>query len=175
MNHWLVLLRAVNVGGNNRVPMAEMRELMADIGFTDISTHLQSGNVLCGSDQDRDDIGTTVRAGIADWFGHDIDVIVRSRTEVAAIVEAMPFEFPANSSSGVVFMNGAFDGELDIERFHPDVCVVSGSDIYVDLPTGFGATKLTAGWIEKHTGLRGTRRNWKTVKALNDKLGELDS
>jgi len=170
MNTWLVLLRAVNVGGNNRVPMGDMRNLMADRGFEQVSTHLQSGNVLCRSDRGADDIATTVRAGIADRFGHDIDVMVRSQAEVAAIVQAMPFEFPANSSSGVVFMSGTFDGELDIERFHPDVCVIAGPDIYVDLPTGFGKTKLTAGWLEKQTDLRGTRRNWKTVKALDEKL-----
>lgn len=170
MQAQLVLLRAVNVAGKNVIPMAEMRELMADLGYPDAATYLQSGNVLVSSDTSGPDLAELVRNGIADRFGHDVSVLTRTREDLAYLITSVPWEYPANSSSGIVFMSGAVDPDLDMSRFDPDQAVIDGSDMHVDCPTGFGKTKLTVAWIEKQTGLVGTRRNWKSVKALHERL-----
>lgn len=168
---WVALLRAVNVGGRNRIAMAELRDLMADLGFGDTVTHLQSGNVLFAapSAAGADALGAQISGGITDRFGHELHVIMRTADQLASIVANVPWEEPANSSSGVVFMSEPMDGELDMDRFAPDQGVVIGADVHVDCPTGFAKTKLTVAWIEKETGLAGTRRNWNTVKVLAEK------
>lgn len=166
----LILLRAVNVAGKNVIPMAEMRSLMADLGYPDAATYLQSGNVLVSSDADGAELAAAIHDGIADRFGHDVSVLTRTRDDLGYLITSVPWEYPANSSSGVVFMSDAVDPELDMRRFEPDHAIIDGSDIHVDCPTGFGKTKLTVAWIEKQTGLVGTRRNWKSVKALHERL-----
>ncbi len=166
----LVLLRAVNVAGKNVIPMAEMRALMADLGYPGAATYLQSGNVLVSAAVDGAELSELVRTGIADRFGHDVQVLTRTRDDLAYLITSVPWEYPANSSSGIVFMSGAVDPDLDTSRFSPDRAVIDGCDIHVDCPTGFGKTKLSVAWLEKQTDLVGTRRNWKSVKALHERL-----
>lgn len=175
MTAWVALLRAVNVSGKNVIPMADMRGLMTDLGIEGAVTHLASGNAMFESDADAGELIALVHGGIADRFGYDVTVIMRSIDQLAALIDSVPWEYPANSSSGVVFLDGAIAETLDFERFEPDLAVVAadGTDVYVDCPTGFGKTKLTVAWIEKQTGLAGTRRNWKTVRALHEKLEAL--
>lgn len=173
MTAWVALLRAINVSGKNVIPMADMRELMATLGFENVVTHLASGNVLLRSDQSADELATVIHDGIEDRFGYDVHVLARSQDDLATLIANVPWEYPANSSSGVVFLSGPMSEPLDFARFDPDQAVMADIDMYVDCPTGFGKTKMTVAWIEKQTGLAGTRRNWKTVRALHDKLGEL--
>lgn len=153
--------------------MAELRELMADCGFPNAATHLQSGNVLFGSDKCGHELASLLADAVHDRYGYDITVVMRSAADIARIVANMPFRSADEKSSGVVFMTDTPTHTPDTERFAPDRLVVAGSDIYVDLPTGFGKTKLTVDWIERHTESLGTRRNWKTVLALHDKLSDL--
>ena len=166
MTQYVVLLRAINVGGRNKIAMAELRELLDELGFDDVATYIQSGNIVCRSTKKAASVGTTVKGGIAERFGHDIEVIVRSAADWSSIVDAFPYPDADPKSSGVVFLSAEFDDALDASAFAPDTCQVSGSDVYVDCPTRFATTKLTAGWIEKQTGLAGTRRNWATVLKL---------
>ena len=170
MTTWVALLRAVNVAGKNVIPMAELRALMADLGHADAATHLQSGNVLFASDDDGADLGARISSGIAERFDHDVAVLMRSRDELARLIATTPWAEPADSSSGVVFLSGSIASGLDTDRFAPDRAHVDGPNVHVDCPGGFGTTKLTVAWLERQTGLVGTRRNWKTVQALHDKL-----
>jgi len=170
---WVALLRAINVGKHNRIPMAELRALMADLGFPDAATHLQSGNVLFCSDKPGHELQAAIAGAVNDRYGYDTAVIVRNASDLERIVDNVPFADPHDKSSGVVFMSGAPTEAFDAERFAPDQLAVAGSDIYVDLPSGFGKTKLTVDWIERNCGLLGTRRNWKTVTTLRAQLSEL--
>jgi len=162
-----VLLRAVNVGGRNKVPMAELRELLGDLGFDEVATYIQSGNVVCSSSKKAPAVANTIKQAIADTFGHDIAVIVRTASEIAALIDTFPYPNADPKASGVVFLAAAFDGELDASKFAPDECQLYGSNVFVNCPTRFADTKLTGAWVEKQTGLAGTRRNWATVLKLH--------
>ena len=168
MTTYVVLLRAINVGGRNKIPMAELRELIGELKFTNVATYIQSGNVVCGSAKKPASAASEIKAAIADRFGHDIAVIVRSASEIEQIVDTFPYDNADPKSSGVVFLADAYDGELDASAFAPDVCELDGANVHVNCPTRFAATKLTAAWIEKKTGLAGTRRNWTTVLKLRE-------
>ncbi len=166
MNVLVALLRAINVGGRNKIPMADLRELLAELEFANIATYIQSGNVVCSSDKEPGVAAMEIKRGILERFGYDIGVMVRTADEFEATVDGFPYPDADPKSSGVVFFDGDMKGDLDATKFSPDECEVVGSHVYVNCPTRFANTKLTVAWMEKQTGLSGTRRNWATVLRL---------
>jgi len=170
MTTYVVLLRAINVGGHNKIPMAELRALLGELKFTDVATYIQSGNVVCSSRKNPASVATTIKKGISDRFGHDISVIVRTAAQIADIVERFPYPDGSPKASGVVFLDQEFDGDLDASEFAPAKCQVAGADVFMTSTTTFSDTKLTPAWIEKQTGRVGTRRNWATVLKLHDMI-----
>lgn len=168
MADYVVLLRAINVGGHNKIKMAELRELLEELKFTRVSTYLQSGNVVCSSRKQTAGVATSIAAGIRQRFGHDIVVIVRTADEFGKIIDACPFPEPGDKSSSIVFLDETYDGTLDASAFAPDKCVHTGSEVYLHWHGDFSTTKLTPSWIEKQTGRAGTRRNWATLRALRE-------
>ena len=162
----VALLRAINVGGHNLIPMAELAELLNSLGFAHVSSYLQSGNVVCTSDQAAPAVALSIREAVAEHFGHDIAVMVRSREQMERVVANFPYAGHDPKQTGVVFLGARFNGELETEALAPDECIAAGSHVYVHCPTSFAKTKLTNAWVEKQTGLAGTRRNWTTVVKL---------
>lgn len=165
-----MLLRAINVGGHNKVPMAELRELLTELGFDDVATYIQSGNIVCSSRKGPTRVGEEIRKGIAERFGHDIAVLVRTQADIAQVIEAWPYVDADPKRSGVVFMDGTVDAALDASGFAPEECVADGENVFMLCPLGFADAKLSPAWIEKQTGRIGTRRNWNTVLKLSDML-----
>lgn len=166
MTTYVALLRAINVGGRNKIPMAELRELLGELGFSDVATYIQSGNVVCSSRKKSASVSTSIATGIKERFGHDIDVIVRTAAELDGLIDNFPYGDADPKSSGVVFLAAPFSGDVDASAFAPDECRLAGADVYVNCPSGFGATKLTAAWITKQSGTPCTRRNHPTLLAL---------
>jgi uncharacterized protein (DUF1697 family) len=168
MARYVVLLRAINVGGRNKIPMAELRDLLSELGFSDVATYIQSGNVVCSSRKKPAGVATAIAEGIAGRFGHDISVLVRTADEFNQVADNFPFGEPDAKASSVVFLEDQPAGELDASAFLPDECLVVGADVYLHWHGSFADTKLTPAWIEKQTGLAGTRRNWATIRSLCD-------
>ena len=170
---YAALLRAVNVGGKNRVPMQELR-MALDERFDDVSTLLQSGNVLLGSPEPAGVVAALVAETIGETFGLRIPVVVRSAAEIAIVASRNPFlavgpkRDPATLH--VAFLSdcpsAAAVRTLDPDRSPPDACVVSGRDVYLDYPNGSARTRLTLGYLERSLGVCGTARNWRTVQRL---------
>ena len=153
---------------DGKIPMAELRELLVELGFTNIATYIQSGNIVCSSAKKPPAVATAIKAGITDRFGYDIEVLVRTKSQLEQLASDWPYAEADPKSSGVVFLSGTVDGDLDASKFAPDECQAVGTDVYVNCPTRFAETKLTAAWVEKQTNLAGTRRNWATVLKLLD-------
>lgn len=168
----VLLLRAVNVGGNNKVPMADLRTALAGDGFTDVRTYIQSGNIIARSRRSGESAAKAVRKVIKSHFGHDIDVIVRTPDELNAIVGACPYPVDEPKQVGVVFLAGQCQGPLDASAFAPDEITVVGRNVYMYCPTSFATSKLTPAWIEKHGEQVGTRRNWNSVVKLAEMAAE---
>ena len=166
MTTFVALLRGINVGGRNKIPMAELRQLLAELGFTNVATYIQSGNIICSSRKKSAGVASSIAQGIRERFGHDIAVMVRTIDELDQIIAGWPYADADPKASGVVFLDDPFDGGLDASAFAPDECLVAGAEVYVNCPTRFADTKLTAAWIEKQTDRAGTRRNWTTVLKL---------
>ena len=173
---WIALLRGINVGGARRVAMAPLRELVAGLGYDRVRTYVQSGNVVFdagGRAEDGDAVAARLGAAVADAFGFAVDVVVRSRDELAAVVAANPF--PAADAAPtrlhVIFCDRPIDPDaalagLDLAAFAPDACAIAGREAYVWTPDGFGRSKLAEQLGRRPLAAAATARNWRTVQRL---------
>jgi uncharacterized protein (DUF1697 family) len=166
---YVVLLRAVNVGGRNRVPMAAFRALLTGLGHENVSTFIQSGNGLFSSD--RDDMRALegeIEAAIAGETGVQTTAFIRSGTEMASLVERNPFG--EVSGLHVSFLSDDPAGErvaaLDPAQFEPDAFRLGPRAMYLVYPNGTAGSILTNAVIERRLGVRATARNWNTVTRL---------
>jgi len=167
---WVALLRAVNLGVRNKVPMAELRALLADAGYGDVRTYIASGNVLFTSDDgDAAKVARRVERTIEKAFGVATTAVMRTLDEVRALPAAHPFG-PDTSHSHVAFLAAEPDpeavarlAELDLGR---DRVHVAGREAFLHLSNGLAGSRVSAAVLERRLGVAGTQRNWRTVAKL---------
>lgn len=177
MTRYVAWLHAVNLGSHNKVSMAWLREAVADAGFADVATYLQSGNlVVSAATKDATEVARRVAAVIKEGRGLDVVVTTRSRAEIARVVTGnpMPEHVGEPTKLQVSFLTdkpvAEAVAELDPDAFAPERFVIDGREIYLWLPNGAGRSKLaTFPWV-KRIGVAGTARNWRTVLAVLDLL-----
>lgn len=169
---YAALLRAVNLGGNSKIAMADLRELLAGFGYSDVSTYVQSGNaVFTAPDQPAAQLQAAIAAEITGRLGVRCAVMIRTGAQLADAVQASPLAEPENPSRYfVAFLSTepspAAAGQLMARSFEPDKVWVSGSHAYLWCPNGAAQTKLTNAAVEKMLGVAATSRNWNTVSKL---------
>lgn len=169
---WVALLRAINLGTRNRIPMAELRRVFEEIGCEDVRTYIASGNVVFARDaSERSALAETIEDAVESAFGFRSTVILRTGDEVRAVAEKHPFG-EDTSHSHVTFLTEEPDeaavarlGSLDVA---PDRFVISGADVFVHYPGGVQGSRLTNAVLERELGVRGTTRTWRTVDRLAD-------
>jgi uncharacterized protein (DUF1697 family) len=174
---YVAWLHAVNVGGNNKVPMAWLREAAAAEGFGEVATYVQSGNLILAADTRKaDEVRDRVVRLIHDGLGLDIEVTVRSRAELAEVVERnpMPEHVDEPARLHVSFLTGEADpagvAAIDAAAFAPDRFVADGRHLYLWFDNGAGRSKLATVPWRKRIGVAGTARNWRTVLTVLDLL-----
>ena len=168
------LLRAVNVGGRNKVAMADLRELLARLGMRDARTLLQSGNVVFRSDMRASaDVEVLLEEAVRKRLGLDIDIMVRTASDWKAIVAGNPFpkEAEQNPSHLLVMCLKQEPDREDVRALQGaiaghEVVRAKGRQAYIVYPDDIGRSRLTGALIEKKLGTRGTARNWNTVLKL---------
>jgi uncharacterized protein (DUF1697 family) len=172
---YVALLRGINVGGKNVLPMKDLAALFADAGCAGVKTYIQSGNVVfrAGPSLARR-VPKVIADAISARFGIDAAVVTRTAEELRAIAEANPF---LRDGADVATLHVAFLADapeaarvaaLDPDRSPPDVFVVLGREIYLRCPNGFGPSKLTNAWFDSKLATTSTVRNWRTVLKLVD-------
>ncbi len=179
MGTYLLLLRGINVGGRNRLPMADLRALVAGLGHGDVRTHLQSGNVVCTGAGRPADVADGLAVALRAELSLDVAVVARTAAQWDAMVTANPFASEGGDPKRlhVTFLTAspAPDRAAELEAasaaFAPDRIAVVGADVFLDLPDGYADTRLQGGVLEKRLGQVATTRNWRTVTALADLAG----
>ena len=173
MTTFVALLRAVNVSGKNRLPMAELRRSLGSSGLAGVETYLQSGNVVFAAEgDDPAKHGAEIRRLIEREFGLDVPVLVLSAAELAHIAAADPFVTAGadEKSLHVTFLEGpvqeAAFGGLDLPTQGDEQAVLAGRVVYLHLPHGYGRTKLNNAYFERALKTTATTRNRRTVLAL---------
>jgi uncharacterized protein (DUF1697 family) len=169
---WVALLRGINVGGNKRVAMADLRALLESLGYGDVRTLLQSGNaVFTAGTGTASTIERKIESQIASDLGLDVKVLVRTAAELAAVVKANPLLGPKVDVKElhVAFLSSAPPDKklaaIDRESVSPDRFEVGKGVLYLRLPNGTMGSKLPK-W-EKALGVTVTQRNWNTVTKLH--------
>ncbi len=175
MSTFVVMLRSINVGGRNRVAMADLRALVSSLGFGDVVTYLQSGNVVCSGRGGPRVAAKTIAGGIEEVLGLAVPVVVRTDRELGGILAGEPVR-PSRGRSE--------EAPRDLPRPDPRprpgraassprrssspriASVVAGPDVFLHCPGGYGETQLSNVFLERRLGVTATTRNWRTVEAL---------
>jgi uncharacterized protein (DUF1697 family) len=158
--------------------MPELRATLTEGGFEDVRTYVQSGNVVLATRASPDDVGAQAERLIAERFGFDVDVIVRTRDELAEVVARNPLAEAAADPKRyqVSFLDAELAPDV-LERIaalktEPERLVAIGREVYTWHPEGIGRSKLGTRLAGKGLGVRATARNWTTVTTLLEMAGE---
>jgi uncharacterized protein (DUF1697 family) len=172
MTPQIALLRAVNVGGI-KVSMADLKALLVDLGFEDVRTLLNSGNIVFRGKTTGADLEKLLETEFAKRAGRPTEFFVRTAEEWNSIVDRNPMTDEARRDPGhllvVVLKRAPTNRQVDALRgaiVGPEVVEADGRQAYIYYPAGVGQSKLTAKLIEKQLGSPGTGRNWNTVLKL---------
>ena len=171
----IALLRGINVGGRNRLPMQRLVSIFEAAGCGNVRTYIQSGNVVYEAGPALARRVPLLVAGIlAERFGINSPVLSRTATELHKVVASNPF-LKARAEErelGVAFLEkrptAARVAALDPERSPPDAFSVRGREIYLRMPNGVARTKLTNAWFDSALATTSTVRNWRTTLKLLD-------
>jgi uncharacterized protein (DUF1697 family) len=174
----VALLRGINLGGKNKVPMADLKVQLAELGLEDVVTYIQSGNAVFRSPVAKTRVAADIAKRVATAYGLDVKVIVRTPAELGRIAKANPY-LPGEkdvSKLHVIYLDrapkAADKAKLDPDRSPPDEFTVRGREIYLHLPNGLGRSKLTIDYFERRLGVAATARNWNTLLKLIDLAGK---
>jgi uncharacterized protein (DUF1697 family) len=168
----IVLLRGINLGARNRVAMPKLRELLEDAGFENVGTYVQSGNVVLSSDLTEKGLARKVKRVLADGFGLELEVVVRTRNELAGVVRRNPLGDVATNPKRyqVSFLSEkaapAIVRELAALAAPSEQFAAHGRELYAWHPEGVARSKLWARLAGKDLGVVATARNWTTVTSL---------
>jgi uncharacterized protein (DUF1697 family) len=182
----VALLRGINVGGRNKVPMADLREVVASLGHTGVTTYIQSGNVLFSTaDTDTAKLAAALETAIEERFGVWSSVVVLSREQLAEVLAGNPYTGEPNPKLvHVVFLNAAPPADL-LDRIAAaesataakgsrDTVRAVGHALFLHTPDGYGTSELAQALFrivsppakQKKPGLAATARNWATATKL---------
>ena len=167
------LLRGVNVAGHNMLKISELVELYEYLGFKNVRTYLQSGNVVF-SHPGRETATVThkIEKALKRRLGLDVTVFTRTSDELRSVVSKNPFTEENLSKLHVTFlrtrpMNLPMD-KLNALRDRYEEFAIKGREVYLFLPNGIGRSKLSNNFLERMLSIKATTRNWNTVTALLD-------
>ncbi|HEX2923153.1 MAG TPA: DUF1697 domain-containing protein [Chloroflexota bacterium] len=170
---YIALLRGINVGGKNKLPMSELVQLFVEEGCSNVRSYIQSGNVVFSMDPTLvEPLSSRVTAAIAERYGYEVPILLRTTEQIGDVIRDNPFlqVGAAEDTLHVLFLSDTPEArhvdELDTDRSKPDSFVVRGREVYLYLPNGAGRTKLTSDYFERRLSTASTGRNWRTVVTL---------
>ncbi|MEV3869919.1 DUF1697 domain-containing protein [Streptomyces sp. NPDC049906] len=180
MTTYAALLRGVNVGGHRKVPMAELRTVITELGYRDVRTYLQSGNAVfsvpttAGEPPDTGAVAAVLGRGLAERFGFAVDLLVRDHAYLRSVVADCPF--PVDGVDGrhlhVTYLSKRVGDDrlagLDRAAFLPEEFRLGDRALYLYAPEGLGRSALAAALARpaRWKGVVTTSRNWNTVTRL---------
>jgi len=175
MAAFLSILRGINVSGQKKIIMKDLKALYEGLGFSKVETYIQSGNVVFEHEQNSDTkvMEEEIRQKISEKYGFEVPIIVKIFDELLPVVNENPFLKKENIQMDklhVTFL-ADFPKQEMIDKiltisYLPDQFIIAGKEIYLYCPEGYGNTKLTNSFFESKLKVTATTRNWKTVNEL---------
>ncbi|OWJ65799.1 DUF1697 domain-containing protein [Inquilinus limosus] len=169
MTSFVILLRAVNVGGTGKLPMSDLKALCETAGLAEIRTYIASGNVVCRSDRTEAEVKAAVEGALAAYAGKPVGVLVRTAAEMARVLAANPFPDAAPNRTVAIFLDApppadALDKATGVQG---EEMRLGRREIYVHYGDGMGQSKLAI-----PAAKAGTARNMNTVAKLAEMAGD---
>jgi len=178
LNTFIALLRGINVA-NTQIRMSDLQNLFRNLGYSDVTTYIQSGNVIFRTSAgDTDRLSLDIGRRISDDLGLTVGVLLRSPSELARVLEDNPFieqgAQPAKLHVTFLATHPAPDLEkaIDPSVGNPDQFHISGREVYLHCPEGYGRSKLLNSFWERRLRVAATTRNWNTVNRLYQLAGD---
>jgi uncharacterized protein (DUF1697 family) len=178
MARFIALLRGINVGGHAKVPMAELRDLCVKLGWRDVRTYINSGNIVFESAEEAPVLEAALEKAIAGTFGFAPAVIVRSASRLKTLAAANPFPAASESEPGRVLLGLSKEAPkagaaaaIQAKAAAGETVVEAGGALWFHYPGGAGTSKLTPALIDRAAGSPLTARNWRTISKLQEMLG----
>ena len=179
MYKFIAILRGINVGGKRKLPMAELRALFAEIGYEDIQTYIQSGNVIFSTQEIHlESIAQSISEKIKERFEYDVPVIVRTIEEWKEVISLNSFlktEDTDIEKLHLTFLAETPDSDhlekIKSYDYSPDQFKIIGKHVFLSCEIPYHKTKLTNNFFESKLKVSATTRNWKTVLKLAELAG----
>ncbi|HEY1985854.1 MAG TPA: DUF1697 domain-containing protein [Terracidiphilus sp.] len=178
MPTYIALLRAVNVGGYGKLPMASLRELLQTLGYRNVQTYIQSGNAVFEAPGPAPQVSTAIAAALEKLTGAPVGVMIRTHQQLARVIDENPFAAEAAENGAKVHVGflaapaaaAAQEGLNRVVHQYPkrrDRFHLSGDTLYLHLPDGAAETKFSGKTMDRALGVAATARNWNTVLKLH--------
>ena len=180
MTKHLALLRGINVSGHNMIKMEALKATLEAIGFTNVVTYIQSGNVFVETEEESSfGVGFKIKQEIFKTFGHEVPVIVIGKNDLELCFKNNPFLKQKDVDTKKLYvafvskeLSSSAINELKISQFKPDEAAIDGNRIFIKYDIGAGKTRLDQKYIEKKLNVTATIRNWNTVTKLLEMYDE---
>ena len=174
MTSYVALLRGINVSGRNAIRMSALRDSIARLGFRDVRTYLQSGNIVFRTDStDTATLAAAIKTQIVQDFGHEVPVLVLSTEDLALIANSNPLGPKSGGEETLFHCTFLFQPvapdifqALKLPTHDGERAVLVERAVFLHCPHGYGKTKLNNSYFERTLGVPATTRNWRTVLAL---------
>lgn len=181
MKTCISMLRGINVSGQKKIRMADLKKLYEELKLKEVITYIQSGNVIFKTAEKNTDekIAALIEKAIQKKYGFEVPVIVRSAAEMNDAIKNNPFIKNKNEPERIYI---SFLSEIPSEDlvaaiqktdFSPERFMISGKEIYLHVPNGYGNSKLSNNFFEKKLNVKATTRNWNTVNKLAELAASL--
>lgn len=168
MKTYIVLLRGINVSGKNKIPMAELRELLSNFGFKNVKTYIQSGNIVLDSEETKSKVCKKIKKSISLRYDYDVPVLVRTIKEWKKAIDNNPYlERQEQKKMYFTFLkNIPKETLIEVHKAPGDEFTIIGDVVYLYCEGGYGNTKLSNNLFEKKLKTKATTRNYNTTIKL---------
>lgn len=171
MKTYIALLKGINVGGHKKIPMAELRSVLTNIGLDKVQTYIQSGNVIFQSSiNNLELLEKDIQNSILDHFSFEVPVIVKTMDDLSRILKKCPFSEDKKVLSYFVLLNKipkpSLINEVSEKTYPNDEFVILNDCIYLYCEKGYGKSKFNLNYFEQKLNVNATARNYKTMIKL---------
>tara|TARA_R110002020_G_scaffold109370_2_gene252993 strand:+ start:1926 stop:2462 length:537 start_codon:yes stop_codon:yes gene_type:complete len=172
MKKYIALLRGMNVSGHKKIKMAELKELLKEIGFDDVQTYIQSGNVIFNAEPSKNSVlAEKIKVAIKRKFDFDVPVLVKNREELQEIFDSNPIDEKVDIKNQYFILLGQNPAEEKINALNPsdylpEEFFITPSCVYLNCSNGYGNTKCNNNFFEQKLKVEATTRNYKTLANL---------
>ena len=171
MQTYIALLRGINVSGQKKVPMAELREVLTKTGFSEVQTYIQSGNVVFkSSERDTNSLEERIKTAIKTHFGFDVPTLVKTHLDIEVILESCPFSEDKKEKSYFTLLHSKPEvgivNEVSKLIYPNEEFTITNQCVYFYCATGYGRAKMNNNFFERKLKVSATTRNYKTMLKL---------